>query len=88
MAAEQHVRIEFRNMSANEMLGPFSYDGDVIVTCYAGLFRIEAGTTTIKLSDLDQAVVPEKTSLKIVCDSPGTVQLIWSPAQARTTQGP
>jgi len=86
VAAEQHVRIEYRNMTDDEAVGPFIYDGDIVVTCYAGEFRLEEGTNAIKLSELDQAVVTHGSLLKMVCESRGTVQLIWSPPQARTTQ--
>jgi hypothetical protein len=86
VVSEQHVRIEFRNMSAGNEIGPFSYEGDVVATCYAGEFRLEAGTAVTKLGELDQAVVISGTLVKMVCESPGTLQLIWTPPQARTTQ--
>lgn len=86
MAAEKHVRVEFRNMSAGDSIAPFAYAGDIVLTCYAGEFRVEVGREGAKLGELDQAVVPEGTILKVHCESAGTLQLIWSPAQAPTTQ--
>jgi hypothetical protein len=86
VAAERHVRIEYRNMTAGDTVGPFTYDGDIVVTCYAGEFQLEEGTNATKLGELEQAVVPHGSLLKTVCESRGTVQLIWSPPQARTTQ--
>lgn len=86
VAAEKHVRVEFRNMSAGDSIEPFRYGGDIVLTCYAGEFRVEAGTEGAGLGELDQAVVPEGTIVKVLCESTGTLQLISSPAQAPTTQ--
>jgi hypothetical protein len=85
IAAEPHVRIEFWNMVGGAM-SSFTYQGDIVLTCYAGEFRLESGTETVKLAELDQAVVPAGTALKIVCDASGTVQLIWAPAYEPATQ--
>lgn len=85
VAAEQHVRIEFHNMAAGNHLGPFTYEGDVVVTCYAGEFRLEEGTRTAKLGELDQTVVTSGTRVRMVCEAAGTLQLLWAPPQARTT---
>jgi hypothetical protein len=49
VAAEQQVRIEYRNMTAGETVGPFTNDGDIVVTCYAGEFRLELSTNATKL---------------------------------------
>jgi environmental stress-induced protein Ves len=87
MAAEQHVRIEFRNLVAGQAVGPFTYDGDIVVSCYRGCFRIEAADIVQKLGELDQAVIPVRTNFKLICESTGTVQFIWTPAHARTIQG-
>jgi hypothetical protein len=86
VAAEKHVRLEFRNMKAGDSLGPFTYGGDVVAICYRGDFRLEVGTEQTRLGELDQAVVPEGTSVRVVCESPGSLQLIWSPPQAPTVQ--
>jgi len=85
MAAEKHVRIEFWNMVRGAITS-FTYQGDIVLTCYAGEFRLESSTETVKLGELDQAVVPEGTAVKIVCEVPGTVQLIWTPPYAAGTQ--
>jgi hypothetical protein len=87
MAAEKYVRIEFHNMRRGDSLGPFAYQGNVILTCYRGAFRIETAADTVELAEFDQAVLPpgERTRLTSVND--GTLQLIWSPPYAPATQG-
>jgi hypothetical protein len=85
MAAEKYVRIEFWNMVGGAMTS-FTYQGDIVLTCYAGEFRLESSTEIVKLGELDQAVVPVGTALRIFCDAPGTVQLIWTPPYAPATQ--
>lgn len=85
LASERHVRIEFRNMDPDQSIGPFTYEGDVILTCYRGRFRIDADTTT-QLDEFDQAVVPSGKRIKVVCEASGTLQLIWSPPYAATNQ--
>jgi hypothetical protein len=84
--SERHVRIEFRNMKGGDAVGPFSYDGDIVLTCYAGVFQVETDGAAIGLGDLDQVVVSQGTTLRMSCQQPGMLQLIWSPAHARTTQ--
>jgi hypothetical protein len=32
------------------------------------------------LAEMDKSVAPVGTAPRIVCDTPGTVQLIWTPA--------
>jgi hypothetical protein len=51
MAAEKHVRIEFWNMVGGAMTS-FTYQGDTVLTCYAGVFRLESSTETVKLGEL------------------------------------
>lgn len=87
VVAEQHVRIEFRNLETGAIVGPFTYEGDVVITCCSGEFRIESGTTSTELGEFDQAVVPTGTPVKLVCKSRGAIQLIWSPPHAATNQG-
>lgn len=87
IVAEQHVRIEFRTLEAGATLGPLTYEGDVIITCWSGKFSIESGATTTGLIDLDQAVVPTGTSVTLTCKLRGTIQLIWSPPHGVTRQG-
>jgi hypothetical protein len=85
-AAEKHVRIEFRNLKGGHMVGPFTYEGDIVVTCYQGAFAIQSDMSTIQLGEFDQAVVPAGTNLTLSCETAGTVQLIWSPPHGTTTQ--
>ncbi|MGO9831591.1 MAG: hypothetical protein ACLPJH_15740 [Myxococcaceae bacterium] len=84
MAAEKHVRIEFWNMLGGAMTS-LTYQGDIVLTCYAGAFRLESSAETVKLGELDQAVVPIGTPVNIVCEVTGTVQLIWTPPYAAAT---
>jgi hypothetical protein len=85
-AAEKHIRIEYRNLKGGDVVGPFTYDGDVVVTCYRGAFTIQSDASTTRLAEFDQAVVPAGTSPTLVCEAAGTLQLIWSPPHATTTQ--
>ncbi len=87
MAAEQHVRIEFRNMGAGETVEPFVYAGDVVVTCYRGLFSLAAADETHALGELDQVVVPAGTRVCLECTQDGAIQVIWAPGQANTVKG-
>jgi hypothetical protein len=87
VAAEQHVRVEFRNMSADQEIGPLTYAGDIILTCYRGQFRVDSDTHITALQELDQAIVPHGTPIRLRCEVEGTIQIIWSPGYAQTTQG-
>jgi hypothetical protein len=86
VAAEKHVRIEYRNLSQGQKVGPFTYDGDIVFTCYRGSFAIQSETGETALGEFDQAVVPTGTRVTLMCEAPGTLQLIWSPPQATTKQ--
>lgn len=86
VASGAHVRIEFRNMQAGEALGPLTYQGELVATCYRGAFRIEAEPTTVQLDVMDQAVVPLGTRIRIACELAGTLQCIWSPPFASSTR--
>ena len=86
VAAEKHLRIEYRNLLAGQVIGPFAYEGDVVVTCYRGVFKLTAGDEAVELGELDQAVVPVGTRILIECLTAGTMQVIWTPAHAKTTQ--
>lgn len=87
VAAEQYVRIEFRNMAAGETIEPFVYAGDVVVTCYRGLFSLAAGKESHALGELDQVVVSRGTRVSLECTQDGTIQVIWAPGQATTVKG-
>ena len=86
MVAEKSVRIEFRNLDAGQSIGPFAYDGNVIVTCYRGTFTMVTDVE-VDLGIFDQSVIPHNMRTRITCNSAGTVQLIWSPPHAATKQG-
>jgi len=86
VAAERSVRVEFRNLDVGGTIGPFAYDGDVILTCYRGAFILEADTD-VHLTQLDQVVIPHNTRVRIACELAATIQIIWSPPHAATTQG-
>ncbi len=84
--AERHLRIEFRNLEAGTAVGPFTYEGDVLITCWTGVFSIEAGASTTELRELEQAVIPSGTLVRLACGARGSIQLIWSPPHAATRQ--
>lgn len=86
VAAETHVRIEYRNFTEGQTLGPFTYDGDIVVTCYRGRFAIQTGTSSADFSEFDQGVVPAETEFGVACTVAGTLQLIWSPPHAATAR--
>jgi hypothetical protein len=86
VVSERHVRIEFRNLNSQEAIGPFAYAGDLVVTCYRGSFRLEAGSQTEILVEGDQAVVPESMTVRFLCEVAGTLQIIWAPPQGATMQ--
>src|SRR6202022_3218839 len=86
LVADQYLRVEFRNMASDQTIGPFAYEGDVIMTCYSGAFRIQADAETTTLVELDQAVVPRGPTVRITCDVAGSIQLIWVPPNASVTQ--
>lgn len=88
VASEPHVRIEFFNLTVGEAVGPFDYQGNVVLTCYSGAFRLQAGEEFVQLGEYDQAVttVGERL-LRIECEAEGTLQIIWAPNGAITKQG-
>ena len=86
MASARHVRIEFRNLKRDDSIGPFEYAGDLVLTCYRGSFRLEAGSQTEILKEADQAVVPDGMTVHIACEKEGTLQIIWAPPQGATRQ--
>jgi len=86
-ASTRNVRVEFRNMRAEEKLGPLSYSGDLVVTCFRGRFSLNDGKEACDAWELDQVVVPEKSRLEIDCVEDGTIQVIWTPPFAATVQG-
>jgi hypothetical protein len=73
-------------MASDQTIGPFAYEGDVIVTCYGDAFRLQAGSETTSLAELDQAVVPCGPAVSITCDVAGSIQLIWVPPYAPVKQ--
>lgn len=88
VAAEQHVRIEFRNLASGEVIEPFAYGGDVVLTCYRGVFSVcLGGEDPFPIAELDQVVIPAETSVQLECRDNGTIQIIWAPAQAPTMKG-
>lgn len=87
IVAEPHVRIEFRNLEAGTTVGPFTYEGDLVVTCWIGKFSIESNVSVTELGELDQAVVPSGTSVRLTCRARGSIQLNWSPSHAATREG-
>lgn len=87
IASEEHVRIQFMNMESGVQLGPLVYDGDVIVTCYAGKFSLHQGVEEVDMDELYQAVIAKGQKFSVHCHSEkGTIQLIWTPPRAKVAQ--
>jgi hypothetical protein len=86
VASSEHVRVEFRNFSTSEEIRPFSYAGNVILTCYRGSFRVALDGLDSLLAELDQVVIEPDTQISLACQTPGTLQVIWAPGFAATTQ--
>jgi hypothetical protein len=77
--AGQHVRIEFWNEPAHAGIS-ITWEGEVVLTCYSGRFRVEQGTDVVTLGGLKQAVVEAASGMQLVCEVPGMLQVIWAPA--------
>lgn len=84
--AEKHVRIEFRNMKVGERLGPFSFEGNVVVTCFGGEFAALERSDRALLRESDQIVFEVCEVVEIECDVAGSVQILWIPAHAVTAR--
>lgn len=87
MASEQHVRVQFFNMTVGKTLGPFVYEGDLVITCYGGAFVLSDGGASTDLTEMDQAVVPAGSRVSLECGKEGTIQIIWAPAFATVVKG-
>ena len=87
VASERHLRVEFRNLLRAESLEMFVYSGDVMLTCYRGAFAVSVDGCAVKLTEMDQVVVPEGTPMSISCERDGSLQVVWSPAFAPTRRG-
>jgi hypothetical protein len=57
MAAEKHVRIELWNMVGGAMTS-FTSQGDIVLTCYAGEFRLESSTETSSSANSTRPLYP------------------------------
>jgi hypothetical protein len=88
VAAEQHIRVEFRNLAEGESVEPFTYQGGVVLTCYAGTFAVTlASAPRLELVEHEQLVISADTRVYVECVQAGTLQFIWAPAQAVTVKG-
>jgi hypothetical protein len=87
IASEKNVRVEFRNMVAGDRVDPFSYDGDLVLTCYKGAFVLKELSGAVNLVEMDLAVIPASSSVSLECTIDGTIQIIWAPAFAATAKG-
>jgi hypothetical protein len=72
------VRIEVFNFVADESIGPFTYAGDVVVTCYSGAFQLDAPGHQQELTKFDQAVVTPGINIRLTCTTPGMAQMNWA----------
>jgi quercetin dioxygenase-like cupin family protein len=82
ISSQDHVRIEFHNFSPGQNHA-FLFDGNVILTCYTGEFRLTLGMDEQSLTELDQVVIVPGTPVRVECRSAGTIEFIWSPPFAR-----
>ena len=85
VASEAHVRVEFRNCVSGDTIGPFSFEGDLIITCFGGTFLLSLNEFDDVVGRLDQVVVPQGTAVSVVCRDRGAIQLVWAPPHASTT---
>jgi hypothetical protein len=86
LVSETHVRIEYRRMKDGDLMGPFSYGGDLVVTCHDGSFTVTSQGVEERLDISELLVVPTDTLIDIACRGAGVIQLIWAPAHAPTHQ--
>lgn len=86
VVSEEGIRIEFRNLRPKDQVGRLAYEGEVVVTCYGGLFELETDDDIGMLEDHDQIVVPRGVSIRVSCLEPGVLQFIWTPGHAPTAQ--
>jgi quercetin dioxygenase-like cupin family protein len=73
-------------MKTGQTNAQFTYDGDIVLTCYAGEFQLEVAANAVTLVELDQVVIPHGSPVTLACVSSGTVQLIWAPPYAPAVQ--
>ena len=86
VASEEHVRVEFRNMSAGEELDSFRYAGNVVLTIFSGDFVLKVAGKLVEVSEMDQVITSTNESIGLQCKLAGTIQIIWSPAYAQTAK--
>jgi hypothetical protein len=82
VAAEEYIRIEFRNMAAGEELEGFRYSGNVVLTAFAGSFALVVDGISTDVVEMDQIVTAPNKTIVVSCSLAGTIQLIWSPPYA------
>jgi hypothetical protein len=66
VSSQDHVRIEFHNFTPGQQHA-FSFDGNVILTCYKGAFQLTVGSDEQALAELDQVVVVPRTPVRLEC---------------------
>jgi len=86
VASEEHVRAEFRNMSAGEELESFRYVGNLVLTIFSGVFVLKVDENSVEVSEMDQVITSTNESIGLLCKLAGTIQIIWSPAYAQTAK--
>ena len=84
VSSQDHVRIEFHNFKP-EQTHSFRYEGNVVLTCYRGVFRLllNDGLEDFEFGELDQIVVTPQTKISLRRLEAGTVQIIWAPPFAK-----
>lgn len=84
-ASEDYVRIENFNFQKGEVFGPYTYEGNVIVTVLQGRIRLNFNEESQIMSDLCQGVLSTKEKFEIISEfGDACVQIIWSPTFAMT----
>jgi hypothetical protein len=84
VASEEHLRVEFRNMSAGEELESFRYGGNVVLTICSGVFVLKVDGSSVEVSEMDQVITSTGESIGLQCKVAGAIQTVWSPAHAQT----
>jgi hypothetical protein len=82
VAAEEHVRVELRNMTAGHEVETFRYEGNVVLLILTGSFQLNEDPADLR--ELDQVVFSSGERVSLKCKREGALQIIWSPPHATT----
>lgn len=62
-------------MVAGEKIDPFQYEGDLVLTCFAGEFSVMETSASVDLVEMNQAVIPTGTMVALDCMSSGSIHV-------------